>query len=447
MSDSTLSAADYQYLHAFRQLFPTRLLQRAVAAGGQPTRQRKLPRYLLLGILITWFIKPVASLPAFVRLLLRTPQRAPSDPSIYLARGRLGWAPLRWLREHVVRPLACRTLDPDAFYQGWRLLAIDGTTLTLADTPANERSFGRAKNQHRAGGYPLARVVALCEVGTHAVVDWVVRGYRRSEQDLAQRLLRRVPAGSLLLADRNFHSFALWHGAQQGGYELLIRVQKGPKLPVHSVLPDGSYLSAVYPRRGKNKKGRAIVVRVVRYQWTDERGQLHQARLVSSLLDAAAHPAGELVALYHRRWEQELVFGQIKGHLAGRPMHIRAQDPIGVCQEVDALLLGHYTLRWVMLQAARQAGVPAVQLSFTESLRVLEVRLARIPARPRGGKRWWSGWWRELLTELGRRRRRGQRRCPRARKVTRSHWPAKKQQPAGTIPKLEIVPAVVGSGP
>src|SRR5205085_5585015 len=177
--------------------------------------------------------------------------------------------------------------DPDAFYRGRRLLAIDGTTFTLADTPANERTFGRPRNQHRAGGYPQARVVALCEVGTHALIDWVVRGYRRSEAQLARRLLRRVPAGALLLADRNFHAFTLWQGARAGGYQLLIRVQKGPKLQVLSALPDGSYLSAVRPRRGPDKKERAITVRVICYQWIDEQGRRHDARLVTSLLDAA----------------------------------------------------------------------------------------------------------------------------------------------------------------
>jgi hypothetical protein len=450
MPDSTLTISDHQYLQAFRQLFPNRLLKRAVASNRRATRNRKLPLHLLLGMLVTWFFKPDASLPSFVRWLLRSGcQRIPSEPAIYLARGRLGWAPLRWLRRHIVRPLANLTLDPDAFYQGWRLLALDGTTFTLADTPANERCFGRAHNQHRAGGYPLARVVALCEVGTHALLDWVTRAYHRSEVDLARRLLRRVPTGTLLLADRNFHSFELWQGAQRGGYELLIRVQKGPKLPVLEVLPDGSYLSQVLPRRGKKKSERAIVVRVIDYQWRAENGHVQQSRLVTSLLDAGAHPAPELLELYHRRWEQELVFGEIKAQLASRPMHIRAKDSLRVCQEIDALLLGHYTVRWVMLQAARKAGVPAVTLSFNGSLRVLEVRLARIPARPTGAKRWWPRWWEELLTELGRQqlRPRTRRSCPRARKVMRSHWPLKKQQKEGTIPKLEVVHAAVGSSP
>lgn len=449
MSHSTHPFADHQYLHAFRELFPRRVLERAVACRRRATRNRKLPLPLLLGMLITWFFKPDASLPSFLRWLVRQGQRTPSEPAVYAARGRLGWAPLRWLRQHVVRPLACCLRDPEAFYRGWRLLALDGTTLSVADTPANARTFGRAKNQHRAGGYPLARLVALCEVGTHALIDWVVRGYHRSEVELARRLLRRVPRGTLLLADRNFHSFAWWQGAQRGGYELLLRVQKGPKLPVTEVLPDGSYLSYVLPRRGRNKKARAILVRVLHYQWTDEQGRVKRSRLVTSLLDATADPAAVLMDLYHRRWEQELVFGQIKERLAGRPMHIRAKDPRRVCQEVEALLLGHYTVRWLMLQAARQAGVPAVQLSFTGSLRVLEVRLARVPDRRTGTRRGWHRWWAELLEALGRQRLRPRkgRRCPRARKVTRSHWPVKNGQKEGTIPKFEIVPPAVNASP
>ena len=447
MTDSTPTIADHQYLRAFRALFPTRLLRRAVAARGRQCRDRKLPLHRLLGVLLTWFFKADRGLPAVYRWLLPANHCPLAEPSLYDARGRLGWAPLRWLQKQVVGPLACPEQDPTAFYHGRRLLGIDGTTFTLADTAANERSFGRAKNQHGQGGYPLARVVAVCEVGTHALLDWVVRGYHRSEADLARRLLRRVPQGSLLLADRNFHSFELWQTAH-GNYDLLIRVQKGPKLPVEKVLLDGSYLSRVYPRRGKNKKGRAIVVRVIRYQWTDEQGKLQQARLVTSLGDAQVHPAAALVQLYHRRWEHELVFKEIKSQLAGRPMQIRAKDPERVLQEVDALLLGHYTVRWVMLQAARAAKVAPVALSFQGTLQVLQVRLARVPTRRRAlGKRWWTQWWEELLAAVGRQRLRPRqpRRCPRARKVTRSHWPTKKQQQEGTIPQLEVVPATLDS--
>ena len=117
------------------------------------------------------------------------------------------------------------------------------------------------------------------------------------------------------------------------------------------------------------------------------------------------------------------------------------------CVRASKVLLGHSTLRWVMLQAARRAGVPAVALSFTGSLRVLAVRLARVPQRPAGSLGEWRGWWEELLREMGRQRLRPRRCCPRARKVTRSHWPLKKGHKEGTIPPLEIIPAAENSNP
>jgi hypothetical protein len=439
MRDSTLTISDYQYLNAFRQLFPPARLKDAVATRHTPTRQRVLPLWLLLGLLISWFWMPNDKLPWLLQWFRPSRKKRPSDPAVYKARMRLGWSPLRWLRRHVLHTLAVPELDPTAFYHRRRLMGLDGTTFTVADTPVNERTFGRPQNQHRAGGYPLIRVVALCELGTHALVDWIARGYHKSEVELARRLLKRVPVGSLLLVDRNFHSFDLWRTAQVGGFDLLIRVQKGPKLPVKTVLADGSYLSRVHPRRGKKKADRAITVRVIRYRWTDSDGQVHESRLVTSLLDAATEPAEELVRLYHTRWEEELAFGEVKEQLASRVTHIRAQDPVRVLAELDGLLLGHWVLRWAMVNAARASGVPPVALSFVGALRVLKSRLLSAPTRVRD----WSSWWSEVFAEMGgeRLRKRRNRQCPRVRKTTRSHWPVKKKHhQEGTIPALRVVP-------
>ena len=87
---------------------------------------------------------------------------------------------------------------------------------------------------------------------------------------------------------------------------------------VDPVLGDGSFLSWVYPRRGKRKKAHAIRVRVIAYTYTDEKGEAHTSRLLTSLLDAARHAAAVLVDLYHLRWEQEGVFEEIESTLSGR---------------------------------------------------------------------------------------------------------------------------------
>jgi hypothetical protein len=422
MSHSTLTIHDYQFLHAFRELFTPAVLRQAVAQRRCPTRERALPLWLLLGLLVAWFWMPADKLPWLIRWVRPSHKKRPSDSAVYQARGRLGWAPLRWLRTAIVRPLADPRLDPTAFYHTRRLMGIDGTTLTCADAPANARTFGRAKNQHRSSGYPLIRVVALCELGTHALVDWIARGYHQSENRLARRLLRRVPSGSLLLMDRNFHSFDLWQAAHANHFDLLIRVQNGPRFPAEQVLADGSYLSRVRPKHGK-PAGPGIVVRVIRYCWTEVDGTVHESRLVTNLLDAATEPAAELVDLYHTRWEEELAFGEVKKPLGTRVTHIRACDPVRAVAELDGLLLGHWVVRWVMVRAAREAGVAPVALSFVGVLRVFKTRLSdRTAGRGRA-------WWHAVLVELGQQRlpKRRRRQCPRVRKTTRSHWPVKKE--------------------
>jgi len=411
------------------------VLRKAVAQRRRPTRERALPLWLLLGLLVAWFWMPGDKLPWLIRWVRPSHKKRPSDAAVYQARGRLGWAPLRWLRTAVVRALADPQLDPTAFYHKRRLLGLDGTTFTCADTPANARSFRRAKNQHRVSGYPLIRAVALCELGTHALIDWIARGYHQSENRLARRRLGRVEPGALLLMDRNFHSFDLWQAAYARRFELLIRVQNGPNFPVEQALADGSYLSRVRPKHAKRTEP-GIVVRVIRYCWTESNGTVHESRLVTSLLDATTEPAPELVDLYHTRGEEELAFGERKKQLGTRVTHIRAHDPLRALAELDGLLLGHWVVRWVMVRAAREAGVAPVALSFVGVVRVFKTRL--------GERSFGPGWWRAVLVELGQQRRpkRGTRQCPRVRKTTRSHWPVKKSHHnEGIIPTLSVIKA------
>ena len=215
MNHCTLGVADFQFRHAFRHLIPTRLLRRALRRQtARRFRNRRLPAHLVLGGLVAWFFAPADKLPAVLSWLCKRPTDLPADAAIYQARDRIGLEPLRWLRQQVIRPLAQPTLDPDAFYAGRRLQAIDGTVLTVADTPANDAAYGRSKNQKRASGFPLLRVVALCEVGTHVLYRHLVKPIRRGEVTMADHLLRWLEEDMLLLG-------ATTTGIQHGGLETL----------------------------------------------------------------------------------------------------------------------------------------------------------------------------------------------------------------------------------
>ncbi len=94
-------------------------------------------------------------------------------------------------------------------------MAIDGSCLDVADTPANDEYFSRpgAGGRGEKAAFPQARILGLAECATHAVFAATIGGYRDSEAKLAEKLLDALTPDMLLLADRGFFSYALWRKA------------------------------------------------------------------------------------------------------------------------------------------------------------------------------------------------------------------------------------------
>src|SRR5205823_8553341 len=202
-----------------------------------------------------------------------------------------------------------------------RLVGLDGTTLAMPDSPANARAFGYARNQHGASGFPQLRLLALCELGTHALVRWLIKPFAVSEVPMAYGLVRHLQADQLLLLDANFFAFRLWNAVRQRGTHLLARAQNGPILKPLRLLSDRSYLSRIYASAADRRHDRhGVDVRVIAYTHADPNRVCCglRARLVTSLLDPIACPACELILLYHTRWEHEQAFDELKTHLNGR---------------------------------------------------------------------------------------------------------------------------------
>jgi hypothetical protein len=96
------------------------------------------------------------------------PGSIPGRSTLCEARKRLGCRPLLALLRRVVCLLG-KPETPGAFYRGMRTMAVDGFVLDVADTQANERAFGRPKSGRALGAFPQARVLALCETGSHVI--------------------------------------------------------------------------------------------------------------------------------------------------------------------------------------------------------------------------------------------------------------------------------------
>src|SRR5215218_5297771 len=357
--------------------FPPELVDRVLARTGRgEQRQRLLPARVVVYYTLAMCLFTQAGYEEVMRLLVeglawarRWPGswQVPHKSSIARARARLGPAPLRVLFAEIARPLATRKTI-GAWYRGWRLVALDGTTLDVPDTPANAAAFGRPSGGRGPGAFPQVRLVGLVECGTHAVVDAAMGGLHLGEGSLAPSLGRSLGPG-MLLADQGLCSLELWRTLQATGAELVWRCRQDVKLPVLAVFADGSWRSELGAGHPKHKR---VAVRVVDYRLDGpgRPGQPEDYRLLTTIADPERAPAAELPALYPQRWEHETTLDELKTHQRGPGVVLRSKDPSGVLQEVWAHLLVHYAVRTLMHQAALQAEVDPDRLSFTRSLHI-----------------------------------------------------------------------------
>jgi hypothetical protein len=355
--------------------------------------------------------------------------------AISQARYRLTAKPVVELFRRVCKPLATQATT-GAFLFGLRLMAIDGTTEDVADTPENVAFFGRHHGGRGDGAFPQMHAVYLCESGTHAVCDAGFWPCHTSERVGGLRMLRSVEPGMLVMWDCGFHSFDM---ADQTH-----RVRKAHflgRLPSHAkpkfiwALPDGSYLAYIYPSEYKRKKrGEHLLVRVIEYTIDDpdRAGYGEQHRLITSLLDPELYPAHTLACEYHQRWEVEITIDEVDTHQRLPNHSLRSRKPAGVMQEAYGLLIAHYAVRMLIHESALQSELDPDRLSFTNALHIIcdavaEFQMTETEQLPRLCQR--------LLNDIARHRlpKRDNRSNPRVikRKMSKfrlkrpehAHWP------------------------
>lgn len=350
-------------------------------------------------------------------LAWRDKQDAPATlkaPSISAARSRLPWQMFKDLQERCCQPMASAATCPDAFYQGLRLMAIDGSNFEIPDEPDNVKAFGRPGSRTGVAGYPQAQCAILVECATHAIVGANIGAYRDAEWTVCKPLLGRMDSSMLCLADRGFDAYAYWCSAKATGAQLLWRCDSNRKLPVLQELPDGSFISEIRPGKvlARDKTCLPVRVRVIEYCLENDKNAKNtkdgkeakdaksiktqesvadtpvdsdtdtpeggadtdtatRYRLLSTLLDPVQAPGLELAKLYHQRWEVEGVFDELKTHLRQSKRVFRSKTPDLVRQEFYGWVMAHYAVRWLMAGAAAKHSKIPRELSFVANTHLL----------------------------------------------------------------------------
>jgi len=383
---------DYISLGVLTKVIPMERIQSVLKATGKASqRQRDLPAHVVVYYVMALALYMQSSYREVLRCLLEGIQWL-TDPTAALkvagksgisqARTRLGSEPLRQLHDEVVGPIAVASTQ-GAWYQGRRLVSIDGSTLDVADEQGNQRAFGRPAASRGQSAYPQVRFVSLVEGGTHVLFGSRVAGVATGEITLAREVISVLQKGMLCLADRNFYGFKLWNQAAATGADLLWRVKTNLRLPCDQRLADGSYLSRVYgSAQDFRRQQNGGVVRVIEYQLEGVAEAEPLYRLITTILDPDPASAAELAALYQERWEIETALDELKTHLRGGGIVLRSKTPELVRQEFYGLMMAHYAVRGLMHEAALKADVDPDTLSYLHAVRVVRRKLPSFVSIP-----------------------------------------------------------------
>jgi hypothetical protein len=376
---------DFISLGVIAKTFPIAKVREVLAETGKTSlRQRDLPAHVMVYYVIALALFMNVSCREVLRCLLEGLQwlKVPSTSikvagksGISQARTRLGDEAVRRLHDAIVRPIATPATK-GAWFKHWRLVSLDGSTLDVPDEPALEAAFGRPGAGHGESAYPQIRFVSLVENGTHVLFGTQMAGCATSEIALTAHVLSALRAGMLCLADRNFFGYEMWRRACATGADLLWRIKKNARLKCERRLPDGSYLSHIYPSERDRRRGtNGVKVRVIDYRLEGVADAEPIYRLVTTILDPTMASAEELAALYHERWEIETALDELKTHVRGAKIVLRSKTAELVRQELFGLMMLHFAVRGLMHEAALQADMDPDRLSFLHAIRVVRRKL------------------------------------------------------------------------
>jgi hypothetical protein len=361
---------------AFAQHLPQEWVEQALEATGTATvRKRRLPAeqvvWLVLGMAL-YRDRSIVEVVDKLDLALPGSGERPVAPSaVPQARARLGDEPMAWLFQHSGRTWAHASADQHR-WRGLALYGLDGTSLRVPDSDENRAHFGSA-NGRTASGYPMTRLVALMAVRSHVLAGARFGPYTRGEHSYAKELWSEVPDQSLTLVDRGFLAANVLIPLSRAGRERhwLIRAKKNTSWRVVKRLGPNDLLVEMdvssQARTSDPTLPKVWFARAIQYK----RQGFKPQTLLTSLFDPEMYPAAELVVLYHKRWEIELGYDEIKTEILDREETIRSKSPTAVAQEIWGILLAYNLVRLEMERVADEIGVEPTRISFVTALHLV----------------------------------------------------------------------------
>lgn len=418
----------------FHRNIPAELILQALAETDTASvRRRRLPAeqvvWLIIGMAL---MRDLTIVQVVDRLQLALPGKQPVAAStVAEARARLGKAPLEWLFVTTADTWAHRSARQHA-WRGLAIYGVDGSSLRVADSDENRKHFGGTDGHRGESGYPLVRVVVLMALRSHLLAAVQFGPYATHENEYAEKLWSSVPAHSLVIVDKAYLGANILVPLATGDRHFLIRAKSNTKWRVVEKLGRNDEIVEMdVSHHARNNLDTTLPktwrARAIRYQ----RKGFPPSVLLTSLLDAKAYPASEIVAMYHERWELELGYDEIKTEMLEARESIRSKSPKAVEQELLGVLLAYNLVRLEMERIAALADVSPTRVSFVATMEVFATEWFWFATMAAGAIPKRIHTVEQKLIRLLLPERRSERRYPRAVKIKMSNYPRKRRSPTG----------------
>lgn len=274
----------------------------------------------------------------------------------------------------------CETQLPEQWlWHGRHVKLVDGTTVSMPDTPENQAAYPQQRRQKPGVGFPIARMVVLLSLATAMVCDMAMGPYagkETGETALLRQLLGQLDEGDILLADRYYCSYFMVALLRELGIDFVVRMHQLRKTDFRRgrrLGRDDHLVQWTRPQRPTwmdeetyERMPEFIEVREVRVQIQQPGFRDKSITIVTTLTDATQYTKDDLAQLYQKRWLAELDLRALKCSL-GMDV-LRCKSPQMVRKEIWVCLLAYNLIRRAMLQAASQSDLSPRQLSFTAAM-------------------------------------------------------------------------------
>src|SRR6266853_1388992 len=303
-------------------------------------------------------------------------QKPALSPSAYCqARARLDMQTLRLIHGHLAWSLD-RRVQSQQLWLGRRVKIVDGTTLSMPDTPDNQESWPQPSTQKEGLGFPCMKLTGIFALASGALEDYATGTLHQHERVLFRSLWERLETGDVMLGDRGFCSYGALAGLSRRGIDSVMRLHHARKTRFR----EGQRLGENDRRVSWNKPQRtdawsreewealpgSLSLRLIRLYVNTPGFRTREVTLVTTLTDAKTYPADAIRALYAQRWEVELHFHQIK-ILLGLDI-LRCKSPELIEKETLMHLIDYNLIRLLMQQAANTHGAGLGRISFKGTL-------------------------------------------------------------------------------